>query len=172
MNLPQKTHRRLRHVQWWLCLVQCTVCLTLLNHSVRVCLCVSQPCACLCLFLGHGDCATPSRVVLHAIYLISKGDGRRTSRTCVPPLGCATAAIPETLLSTRGLLLYRQTLLSGVDLPSHLVSGRLREDVVVRVRRSFFELCLSLPLPPFWAADTHTGTPVDPASTDAAGTHT
>ena len=98
-----------------------TACLTLLNHSVRVCLCVTAVCVSVSVF-GHGDRATPSRVVLHAAYPSPRETSAAHPVPESPSVGGVTAGFPETLLSTRGLLLYRQTLLSGTDLPSHLVS--------------------------------------------------
>ena len=92
------------------------------NHSVRVCLCVSQPCACLCLF-GHKECAALSRVVLHVTHLVPKGDERRTSRAQVPPPWVRhTTGFPETLLSTPRSVAVQTGTAVRTDLPSHLVS--------------------------------------------------
>ena len=85
-----------------------TACLSQLNHSVRVCLCVSQPCACLCLF-GHGECAALSHVVSHVTYPSLRETGAAhhiAVQVSLPWVRYRQAS--RATLSTCGLVLYRQ----------------------------------------------------------------
>ena len=111
-------------------LVLCTAGLTP-TEPLRACLLVCVTAVCVSVSFGaRGVCgAVPCRLArdlpeTSAAHPMPK----------FPSLGCVTAGLPETLLSTRGPLLYRQTSLSGPIFRRTWCQECRREDMMARMR--------------------------------------
>ena len=112
----------------------------------RVCLRVSQPCACLCIFM-RGECAALSRVISHVTYpsLRETGAAHLILVQVPPSLGCVTDSLPE--LFTCGLVLYRQPAAVWSQIFRRTLCQKcIREDKEGRPRFSFLVVVRVRPL--------------------------
>ena len=108
------------------------------NHFVRVCLCVSQPCACLCLFLGTG--------IVRRRRDLPRPQGRRAShipRPSTPPLSPQQLGLPRPCSPPAACSCTDRRCCRDPIFRRTVCQRCLWEDVVARMRHSFFELCLS-----------------------------